>query len=75
MQEVVVFSKDNLQVRCPSSPKQCKHIRIVREEEDGTLTEMLYWDSEEWQEDPDLSCIGAIMGAITSISQGVNPWM
>lgn len=61
------------QVRVPAYPKECEYIRIIKVDCDGKgEEEVVYWDRKEWQEDPDLNCIGAIMGAMAQITQGIT---
>jgi hypothetical protein len=51
-------------VCCPAYPQPCTYVRIV----DPMLGELAYWDSQEWQEDPQ-GVMGAIMVAISSVNE------
>jgi len=65
--ESVIVESGNRQVRCPAYPTECDYIRIVAIDGDNTH-EITYWNKDEWQDDPDLDCIGAIMGAIKDVA-------
>lgn len=58
----------------PAAPGACTYVRIVEFDAGRTLMrELVYWDSAEWQaEDDDLSCMGAIMGAIKQVNDGAD---
>src|SRR5688572_1521717 len=58
--ETVVFLKDGKTIHCPASPFRCEYIRV----EDGE-TEVGYWSSEEFQEDPE-EVMGALMELLRS---------
>ena len=60
------------QVRCPAYPTECDYVRLVRVAGEN-VDELAYWNSDEWQHDPDHEAIGAVMGAITQVAMGVTP--
>ena len=62
-------SDESLQVRVPAYPTDCDYFRVVRLEGEN-VHELAYWNKDEWQDDPDLECIGAITGAIKQVSDG-----
>jgi len=57
--EHIVRLETGCEIRCPAHPAPCSYVRIV----DPVVGEVVYWDSAEWQEDPE-GVMGAIMGAI-----------
>lgn len=59
------------EVRTPAYPKTVDYIRVVKVKQ-YTSEEIIYWDKLEWQEDQDLSCIGAILVTINEVDRGVG---
>lgn len=57
--ECVVKLPTGHELRTPAHPKPCVYVRIV----DSVGNERVYWDSLEWQEDPE-GVMGAIVGAM-----------
>ena len=60
------------QIRVPAYPTECDYVRLVRVAGED-VDEIAYWNSDEWQHDPDHEAIGAVMGAITQVAMGVTP--
>jgi len=75
-ESVILRNKHGVEVRTRAFPGECDYLRIViadAEAEDKvtgkTLTgvcEIVYWDSDEWKEDPK-GVMGAVMGAIKRV--------
>jgi hypothetical protein len=57
--ECVVQLPNGHELRTPGHPAPCEYVRIV----DASGNERVYWDSAEWQEDPE-GVMGAIVGAM-----------
>lgn len=55
-----------IEVRTPPFPEM-SYIRIV---DSVTEEELVYWNKDEWQNDPNECCIGAILGACKAIFDG-----
>ena len=53
-------------IRVPAHPLPCTYVRVVGPDD----LELVYWDYEEWQEDSELECMGAIMGVIKEVTTG-----
>lgn len=75
--ECTILEFENHAVLTPAYPDPVTYIRIVERTmevgDEGPSTverEVAYWDKAEWQNDPDLSCIGAIMGSMTNVFGG-----
>ena len=74
---------DHYEVRVPAAPEPCSYVRVVlirhnikrtsRGYGSRTEYECVYWDIDEWRtddEDGATGAMGAIMGAITSVTTG-----
>lgn len=61
--ECVVKLPNGHELRTPAYPEPCVYVRIT----DSVGNERVYWDSLEWQEDPE-GVMGAIVGAMTTDS-------
>lgn len=71
--EFVLAKKNKIEVRTAQYPDDAEYVRIV-DCRGEVERELMYWHSDEWQEDGDLSCIGAIFAAIGSVRDGtLNP--
>jgi hypothetical protein len=57
--ECTIVAQHGRKICMPAYPEQCSYIRIV----DRANHEIMYWNYEEWQEDPQ-DVMGAIMGAL-----------
>jgi hypothetical protein len=70
-------NRHGVAVVVPAFPAPCDYFRVVRITYHGDkdalvkAKEIAYWESQEWRsEDADLSCIGAIAGAIKAVHDG-----
>jgi len=65
-------NKHNIAVLVPAYPLECSTFRVVcLNESRDKFKELICWVADEWQaEDEDLSCIGAIAGAIKQVNDG-----
>lgn len=71
--EFVLAKKNKIEARTAMFPEDASYFRIV-DCRGKVERELMYWNSDEWQEDPDLSCIGAIFAAIGTVRDGtINP--
>ena len=57
--ECVVVLESGLELHCPAVPEPCSYVRVV----DPMVGEVVYWDSAEWQEDPE-GVMGALIGLL-----------
>lgn len=57
--ECTIVATHGRKICMPAYPEECSYIRIV----DRANHEIMYWNYEEWQEDPQ-DVMGAIMGAL-----------
>lgn len=66
----------NVAVVVPAFPAPCSFIQVVRFDTyipglGSKFREIAYWDAAEWGfDDSDLTCIGAIAGAIKQVNDG-----
>lgn len=73
---IVGPNKHRVAVVVSAFPADCQFFRIVRFDSDvpglgSKVREIAYWNCKEWgSEDADLTCIGAIAGAIKQVNDG-----
>lgn len=68
--ESIIIRNGALEVRVPAAPESCDYIRVIRRIGKNHHEELVYWNSEEWTNDPERICIGAIMGAMKEVAEG-----
>lgn len=64
-------NQHNVAVVVPAFPEKCEFVRVVRflDARRTQFREIALWTAEEWgPEDTDLSCFGAIAGAIKAVN-------
>lgn len=75
--EFTILEVGNHAILTPAYPEPVSYIRVVERTvevgDDGPSTverEVAYWDRVEWQEDPLMVCMGAILASIGLVARG-----
>ena len=67
--EFVLAKHKGIEVRTACFPDDASYVRIV-DCRGEVERELMYWCSDEWQDDADLCCIGAVFAAIGQVRDG-----